>query len=141
LDTKGVREVETSSVLEEPGIDWDGQNLIDGETSTVWVPDDGEDDPTVVLRLKPPRDLQLFCVVNGAAANWVSCLRADRVRTATAWTEPIGQAEPPTSTLLNATSEFDVGNPQALEITPGMTDKVGITIKDTYSGRMSTSLG
>lgn len=115
--------------------DWGAANLIDGDTTSHWVPSDAQANAGtawVKFTFTKAQDLQLICVVNGDAADEIGYFRAGRVRTALVKTDPdVHQSVSPLLTLNN----FAIQNPQPLNFNTGKTRSVVIRIQSVYDGR------
>jgi hypothetical protein len=108
-------------------------NLIDGNTSTAWV--EGRQGlglgSNITLRFQPAVDVRLVCLVDGYAESWDLYKRNSRARLLTVETQQGTRAA-----LLS-----DAGSPdrpavyQPVNIAPGMTSYLTLTIKGAYAAQ------
>jgi hypothetical protein len=159
LRAKGQVTVEVSSgeVTSPEGSSSKSQSAMhsfDGRPGSGWVPDtlsprsdedaagsakDFEDE--ITLNFTNPQPIALVCVVNGNASDWISHMRADRVRTVVVSLDD-GKQEVTHRASLRTLPEHEIQNPQDLELPAPADfwaakptyDRVSLTLTDRYLG-------
>ena len=145
METGGIATVEASSEVNEKSRR--KMNAFDGRPGSGWVPETlstrNDEAPAgapdeIVLNFAHPQPIALLCVVNGNASDWVSYMRADRVRTVEV---SLGDKEPH-RTSLRTLPEHEIQNRQDLGVhvpaplwgTKPSYDRVSLTLLDRYLG-------
>ncbi|TDK25848.1 hypothetical protein E2F48_11540 [Arthrobacter crusticola] len=144
MEAEGTATVEASSELNEESRR--KMNAFDGRPGSGWVPEtessraDSAETPTdwIELTFTSPQPIALLCVVNGNASDWVSYMRADRVRTVEV---SLGDGEPHRISL-RTLPEYEMQNRQDLGVRPPATlwrenppyNRVSLTLVDRYLG-------
>ncbi|WP_255869133.1 hypothetical protein [Arthrobacter jinronghuae] len=154
LRAEGEATVEVSSGEVWSGDSRSAMHAFDGRPGSGWVPEtlSARDDDAaavsaeapkdeIVLNFTSPQPIALVCVVNGNASDWVSYMRADRVRTVDI-SFGDGEQEVSHRTSLRTLPEHEIQNRQDLElpapaafwaIKPSY-DRVSLRLSDRYLG-------
>lgn len=149
MEAEGTATVEVSSVSE--GKSRGKMNAFDGRPGSGWVPvtksSRSDEDAAASAEIPPDwievifttsQPIALLCVVNGNASDWVSYLRADRIRTAQV---SLDDGEPHHISL-RTLPEHEIQNRQDLGVHARATswwtkpsfDRVKLTLLDRYLG-------
>jgi hypothetical protein len=113
--------------------DWDLENVVDGNTRTVWVPHDDEVASRTAhlqFRLSEASDISLVCVVNGNPVSDVLYQNSGRVRTLSLTTD-IDEEQ---RVVLKSLSLDEMQNFQTLLDDAGEIESLGFEILDSYPG-------
>jgi hypothetical protein len=112
-------------------------NLVDGNTSTAWVEDRqglGLGSP-FTLHFQSPVDVRLVCLVDGYAESWDLYKRNSRARLLTVDTQQGTRA----ALLRDAGSPDQPAVYQRVNVAPGMTPYLTLTIKGAYAAQRDTT--
>lgn len=154
LREEGVGTVEVSSGVKQDEESQSAMHAFDARPGSGWVPDtlsprgdnnsldafDGPED-WMAVKFTNPQPVALVCVINGNASDWISYMRADRVRTVDVSLTG-GEQERTHRTSLRTLPEHEIQNRQNLELpaaagvwptTPSY-DGLKLTVSDRYTG-------